>query len=329
MNEMLKNILDWINSFIGNYGWSVVIFTLLIRLIIMPFDYKSRVGMRKTTALQPQIAALQKKYAKDQEKLNRKMGELYKKEGVSPWSSCLPMLLTMPILFAMFAAMRMVANEHMVAQVMEIVQGRMPVMDSWLWVKNIWMPDSPFAPALPDLSNLTAMGDSMAWWTVYEGLGEAVHNLPVALQNLTRADFANNLNPTIELFVHEMQQNAEYVAAVGNMPGFPTLNFWLFQVDLKAMMNGFMILPVLSAATQFLMTAMQPAAPTNPEQAGTNNFMKWFFPLFFAFICINYNAIFALYFVASNIIAAVQTFAINKYLDNQDKKAKLIEEENK
>lgn len=124
MNEFLKGILDGINTVIGNYGWSIVVFTLLLRIVLFPFDYKSRVSMRKTTKLQPQLAALQKKYANDKEKLNRKMSELYKKEKINPLSSCLPMLLTLPILFAMWTALRIIANEQMVSQVFTILQGQ-------------------------------------------------------------------------------------------------------------------------------------------------------------------------------------------------------------
>lgn len=126
MNEFLKGILDGINTVIGNYGWSIVVFTLLLRIVLFPFDYKSRVSMRKTTKLQPQLAALQKKYANDKEKLNRKMSELYKKEKINPLSSCLPMLLTLPILFAMWTALRIIANEQMVSQVFTILQGQTP-----------------------------------------------------------------------------------------------------------------------------------------------------------------------------------------------------------
>ena len=53
INEFLKTILEWIYGFVGNYGWAVVLFTLLVRLIVMPFDYKSRVGMRKMQKIAP------------------------------------------------------------------------------------------------------------------------------------------------------------------------------------------------------------------------------------------------------------------------------------
>ena len=117
MNEFLAGIIKGISGIVGNYGWAMIIFTILVRLVLTPFDVKSRVGMRRMTAVQPKVVVLQKKYANDKDKLNAKTAELYKKEKVNPLTSCLPLLLTWPILIAVFAAMRMVANEMMVDQV--------------------------------------------------------------------------------------------------------------------------------------------------------------------------------------------------------------------
>ena len=326
MNEFLKGILDGINSIIGNYGWSVVIFTLLIRLVIMPFDYKSRVSMRKTTKIQPQLNALQKKYANDKEKLNKKMTELYQKEKINPMSSCLPMLLTMPILFAMFAAMRMVAGENMAAQVFDILQGNEPVLEGWLWINNIWMPDSPFSPVWPDVTNLQ-MIEANNWLAAFNALGESAANLPVAL---TADSFSSaNLQATLQTISAHLQTMPAYVDATAKLPGW-SFNLWIAQLDVMKNFNGFFVLPVLSALTQLLMTKMtgtgtEQQQPQNGQKNNSGAFMKWFFPLFSLFICSSYNAIFAIYWVASNIIASVQTFAINKYLDMKDKQDAVVE----
>ena len=146
MNEFLYNILAWINSWIGNWGWAMVIFTLMIRLVLTPLDIKSRVSMRKTTKLQPQLQALQKKYANDKDKLNQKTAELYRKEKINPLSSCLPLLLTWPVLIAVFAAMRTAANRELLSQVTDILNNHAPTLEPWLWIKNLWMPDSLFSP---------------------------------------------------------------------------------------------------------------------------------------------------------------------------------------
>ena len=119
MNEFFAAILNGINTVINNYGWSMVVFTVLIKLLIVPLDYKSRKSMRRMTLVQPQMQKLQKKYANDKEKLNQKMSELYRKEKINPMSGCLPMLISMPILFIMFAAMRMVANTELAKQAID------------------------------------------------------------------------------------------------------------------------------------------------------------------------------------------------------------------
>ena len=84
MNDFLVAILNGINSVIHNYGWSMVVFTLLIKLILLPLDYKSRKSMRRMTKLQPQIAKLQKKYANDKEKLNRRAPSSTAKRASTP-----------------------------------------------------------------------------------------------------------------------------------------------------------------------------------------------------------------------------------------------------
>ena len=318
MNEFLKSILDGINSVVGNYGWTIVVFSLLLRLVIFPFDYKSRVSMRKTTKIQPQMNALQKKYANDKDTLNRKMSELYKKEKINPLSSCLPMLLTMPILFAVWAALRMMANEQMVQQVFDILQGKEPVMESWLWVKNLWMPDSPFSAAWPDLNSLR-MVTSDIWQNAYNTLVANGANLPATITY----DFSDaNLQATIQAIYTYMEQMPEYVKAPSNLPGW-RFNLLIAQLDLKTMYNGFFILPLLAAGTQFLMNAMQPTQATgdaNQQAQANSNFMKWFFPLFSLFVCSGYSAVFSLYWVMGNVIAAVQTVGINWYLDRKEKK---------
>ena len=324
MNEFLKSILDGINSVVGNYGWTIVVFSLLLRLVVFPFDYKSRVSMRKTTKIQPQMTALQKKYANDKDTLNRKMSELYKKEKINPLSSCLPMLLTMPILFAVWAALRMMANEQMVQQVFDILQGKEPVMESWLWVKNLWMPDSPFSAAWPDLNSLR-MVTSDIWQNAYNTLVANGANLPATITY----DFSDaNLQATIQAIYTYMEQMPEYVKATSNLPGW-SFNLLIAQLDLKTMYNGFFILPLLAAGTQFLMNAMQPTQATgdaNQQAQANSNFMKWFFPLFSLFVCSGYSAVFSLYWVMGNVIGALQTVGINWYLDRKEKKEATVGE---
>lgn len=327
MNEFLKGILDGINTLFGNYGWSIIVFTLLVKLVLLPFDYKSRVGMRKTTRIQPQVAALQKKYANDKDKLNAKMAELYKKEGVNPLSSCLPMLLTFPILIAMFNAMRMVANEQLVQQTFDIILGNEPQLESWLWIKNLWMPDSPFSAAWPASGSLTVIPADI-WQSAIQSL--SAENLALLVEKVQSATgvaisyeaFGTSLKDSIQAVYNTMAAMPNYAEHVAALPGFD-FNLIITQVSVMKNFNGWFLLPILSAGSQFIMSSMTQPAQTDAsqQQASTGNFMKWFFPLFTLYLCFSYTAAFALYWVASNLIAMAQNWGINKYLDAKDKKA--------
>jgi YidC/Oxa1 family membrane protein insertase len=105
----LLKALKWINGFVGNYGWSIIILTILINLAIFPLRHKSVVSMRRMQEIQPQMKAIQARYAglkatdPARQKMNTEMMALYKEKGVNPASGCLPMLLTLPVLYAIYA----------------------------------------------------------------------------------------------------------------------------------------------------------------------------------------------------------------------------------
>jgi YidC/Oxa1 family membrane protein insertase len=105
----LLRALKWINAGVGNYGWSIIILTVLINLVMFPLRHKSVVSMRKLQEIQPQIKAIQDRYSKlkmtdpARQKMNVEMMNLYREKGVNPASGCVPMLLTFPVLFAFYA----------------------------------------------------------------------------------------------------------------------------------------------------------------------------------------------------------------------------------
>src|SRR5688500_17342436 len=105
----LLSALNWVNGFIGNYGWSIIALTVIINAAMFPLRHKSNVSMRKMQAIQPQVKAIQDRYkhlkATDpaRQKMNTEMMELYRQKGVNPASGCVPMLLTFPVLLAFYS----------------------------------------------------------------------------------------------------------------------------------------------------------------------------------------------------------------------------------
>ena len=143
----LLDALKWVQGYVASWGWSIIVLTILINLAMFPLRHRSVVSMRKMQEIQPQMKAIQERYAKykitdpERQKMNTEVMELYKAKGVNPASGCVPMLLTMPFLFAFYA---------MLGQAIEI-RG-----ESFWWVPNLALQDPLFIfPAL--------MGVSMFW----------------------------------------------------------------------------------------------------------------------------------------------------------------------
>ncbi|MHB2025722.1 MAG: membrane protein insertase YidC [Elusimicrobiota bacterium] len=112
VGRALMKALYWINKFTGNWGWSIIILTMLIQLMLFPLSYKSFKSMALMKKIQPEIARLQQIYAKDPSKLNQEMMGVYKKHGVNPASGCLPMVVQFPVFFALYYALRAAWELH-------------------------------------------------------------------------------------------------------------------------------------------------------------------------------------------------------------------------
>ncbi len=99
-------LLAFLFGMIGNWGWAIVAMTLLIRVVLFPLTYKGMVSMNKLKELSPKIKELQAKYKGEPQKLNAHMMELYKKHGANPMGGCLPILLQIPVFFAIYRVLQ-------------------------------------------------------------------------------------------------------------------------------------------------------------------------------------------------------------------------------
>jgi YidC/Oxa1 family membrane protein insertase len=99
-------IMEFLHKIVGNYGWVIIIFSILIKVVLYPLTKKSTDSMRKMQELQPKLKALQEKHKGDPQRLNAETMKMYKTQGVNPMGGCLPMILQMPILFALFNVFR-------------------------------------------------------------------------------------------------------------------------------------------------------------------------------------------------------------------------------
>ena len=127
IRQFLTFLLNTTDKYVGNFGVSIIIVTILIKIMLLPLTLKQDKSMKEMKKLQPELEKLKEKYANDKQMLNIKTMELYKEHKVNPLGGCLPLLLQLPILFALFGVLR---------------NGIIPKDSSFLWLK-LSVPD-PF-----------------------------------------------------------------------------------------------------------------------------------------------------------------------------------------
>ena len=95
-------LLDWLYSLLGNWGWAIIGVTLVVRIILFPLSYKGVMSMQKLKDLTPKMKEIQEQYKGDPQKMQAQLMQLYKKHGANPLGGCLPLILQIPVFFAIY-----------------------------------------------------------------------------------------------------------------------------------------------------------------------------------------------------------------------------------
>ena len=312
INHFIAQFINLLYGWIGNYGWTVVVFTLILKIVLSPLDIWQKSVMHKNSRamkrMQPQIAKLQKQYAHDKQMFQTKQLQLYKKEGYSMLGSCLPLIVTLVVFFIVFAGFNEMATYRVkmdyyeIATVYEetkaevklnggddneaIAAAEQAVLDSykrpeWLWVKNVFVGDNWNSP-FPSYQEFTNVG--------LGGLGV----------------------------------NQEFVGGTTN--DYETYTSVIRAQEENKGWNGYLILPILTVlitlGSQFVMRQQTP--PTLDTDASAQNqngaVMKFMMPAMMGFFALFYSAAFTIYLLVSQLFSFVFGFVYNLIMDRKDKK---------
>ncbi|MFA6107907.1 MAG: membrane protein insertase YidC [Candidatus Latescibacterota bacterium] len=127
VSKLLLVIFKAAYEYVPNYGWIIVLFAVAIKILVSPLTHKTNESTAKMQELQPKIAALKEKYKNDSQRLSRETMKLYKEEGVNPLGGCLPLLLQMPVFFALY---------NLFGRTIELRQAPFA-----LWITDLSVPD--------------------------------------------------------------------------------------------------------------------------------------------------------------------------------------------
>lgn len=324
ISEFFVWCLNGLDSLFLNYAAAIITLTIIIRLALLPIDLYQRRNQSRMAALGPELQSLQKRYKNNPQQIQRKQRELYRKMNVRPMFGCVQSLIQLPIWFAFFGAMRVLASEQTVGMILDAAQNGASTIDlpNFFWVKNFWQPDNGLSGILPTAEEFLGFVQSYSSYIS-----------PQALALLQDHDILSFANDTMWI----AGDGATYNALKQGIIEANGVQYVLGQngVMQPEFNNGWFILPAMAGVSLFLQQKFAPAASNaaaaTPMMAGadpnaaattqqTSKMMMYFMPIFSVIICLTSNAAFALYWTVSSLYAFAQMRVVGLIKNVREKK---------
>lgn len=289
--------MRWVHTNVGDVFLTILICTVVLKLLTVFSDIKTRKSSAALSAIQPEIDKIQKKYKDNPQKAQAEQAKLMKKAGVSMWSSCLPMLITMPLFFCFIAAFRFWGYEMTIRLLAEENPQELFESFKFLWVNNIWQPDNGFSPVIaeassflndslkPTLDKLLFLKNNTEVWDKLVSIGVAAKDANGAYGFLTTEQAHTAYN--------SIMQPLKDVYAGYN--------------------NGWFILPLLAGGANLVsaLLAMK-NQPKSKDGKQSGKMMMYIMPVMSFIFCLSYNAAFAIYWTISSICMIISNAILNK-----------------
>lgn len=326
--EGIFNLLDLIG--IPNVGLSIILFTIVIYLLLMPFTIKQQKFSKLSAKMNPELQAIQAKYKnkKDNDSMmamNAETQAVYAKYGVSPTGSCVQLIIQMPILFALYRVIY-----SMPAYVGKIKDAFFPLVTNLIGQTG----SSEFIQTFKNAAMYAKQFNNEAF---VEGMVDNVYVQNTYIDVLNKAssvEFASisekfpSLAEDVENTLLLIDRYNNFLGInIGDSPSFMVSQAWNAEGGIQwlAVIVAF-IIPVLSALTQWINTKLMPQA-SNPNSSGNSQadsmqqsmkMMNTMMPIMSAFFCYTLPAGMGLYWIAGSVVRSIQQIVINKHIDKMD-----------
>ena len=318
--EGIFYVLDLIG--IPNIGLSIIIFTIVIYLLLMPLTIKQQKFSKLSAKMNPELTAIREKYKgkKDNDSMaamNQETQAVYNKYGVSPTGGCVQLLIQMPILFALYQVIY-----RMPAYVAKIKEAFFPLVD-----ELIKQPGS--ADFIQTFKNASYYAKQFTNESFTSGVTTYVQNTYVDVLNKASTSELLSIGTQYPSLKDHVENTVSLLGRFNNFLGINIANSPSVMVhealDSKAylMVAAAFIIPILSAVTQWINTKLMPQqAPSNDPQANSMassmKTMNIMMPLMSAFFCYTLPAGMGIYWIAGAVVRSIQQIIINKHIDKMD-----------
>ena len=277
----------------GSYGVAIILFTLAIKVIMLPFQMKSKKSMIRMNRMSGRMQEIQKKYANNQAKMNEEMQKLYTEEGVNPMSGCLWSFLPLPILIALYSIIRQPITHFMM-----IPKEMLETLISKVTALGV------------DMSTIVQISKKTGEVIVEDGITQLTPYGQINLVNIVNSklpELAENLDGWINV-------NYEFIGL--NL----TTNPWDVVKDFSFSWAtiGLILIPILAGGFQLLMSWY--TMKTNPNQGSAGNSMKsmmYMMPLMSVYFAFIMPAALGIYWIAQSIFSLIQEVIMTKFFNKK------------
>lgn len=342
-------VLDLIG--IPNIGLSIILFTIVIYLLLMPLTIKQQKFSKLSAKMNPELQAIQAKYKnkKDNESMmamNAETQAVYAKYGVSPSGSCIQLLIQMPILFALYRVIyAMPAYVGKIGDTFRVLADKIISVDNAAFLQNT---------GSDSIAKVISMyGKNITEGNIQNGIVDVLNKLTSSDMSIIAEHYdLSSLMYQGEYILSQIGANGETVTRglidrynnflginIGNSPSYMVSQAWHAEGGVQwLMIIVALIIPVLSAITQWINTKLMPQADTSSQSDQQNSMMQsmkmmnTMMPIMSAFFCFTLPAGMGLYWVAGAVVRSIQQIIINRHIDKMDIDAlikKNVEKKNK
>ncbi len=332
--EGIFSLLDLIG--IPNIGLSIILFTIVIYLLLMPLTIKQQKFSKLSAKMNPELQAIQVKYKnkKDNDSMmamNAETQAVYAKYGVSPSGSCIQLLIQMPILFALYRVIYAIpAYVGKVGDTFRVLADKIISVDNGAFLQN---------SGNESITKIVSMyGKNMTEGNLQNGIVDVLNKLTSTDMNLVAEHYnLSSLQYNGEYIVSQIGVNGEVVTRgliekynnflginIGNSPSFMVSEAWNATDGIQwLMIIAALLIPFLSAVTQWINVKLMPQASTgqNDQQnsmAQSMKTMNMMMPIMSAFFCFTLPAGMGVYWIAGSVVRSIQQVIINRHIDKID-----------
>ena len=325
----IMNGIFYVIDLIGipNIGLAIILFTIVVNLLMLPLNIRQQKFSKLSAKINPEMQLIEKKYKgkSDQQSLmakNMEIQELYAKYGISPRGSCIQLLIQFPILLALYRVINsMPAYVTQIRDTFKILATAIIDKDGGGFLQN---------SGIESIANTVSMyGRAMTDGDLTNGIIDVLNKLSssdlleVAKNyDLTNLEYQGRLilsNDTTRGLIDTY--NNFLGLNMADSPGTLIRNAWA--VGAWGIVIGAVLIPILSAVTQWINVKLMPQQPTNgndkaSSMAASMKTMNMVMPLISAWFCFSFPAGMGLYWVAGSVVRSIQQIVINKHIDKMD-----------